>query len=286
MISVTIGELLRECRVSQNKKQKEFAGEILSPSYYSKVEKGKHKITAEDLISLLIYNQISVKQFFGRLDENYEENLLLEEQLNCLLAQAYFQNDKSKLEEIKQQIKDSCLLSEAKTDQLLYADIFLALMNNSLQDNKKLQNKVREKLFSMDEFDESKIMLYGNSMRCYSLSDNKIISQSLIRKYRKTNNIIIQKYLVSLCVNMLIILIENNDLKDIKLYTDVLEENIDNPDFLFYRSVYLFLINFIKYKNWGEEKYLGKCNKAIQAFRTFEMNAYADELTNFLKKHK
>ncbi|WP_260277984.1 helix-turn-helix domain-containing protein [Lactobacillus helveticus] len=71
---MTIGELLRECRVSQNKKQKEFAGEILSPSYYSKVEKGKHKITAKDLISLLIYNQISVKQFFGRLDENYEEN--------------------------------------------------------------------------------------------------------------------------------------------------------------------------------------------------------------------
>lgn len=67
---MTIGELLRECRVSQNKKQKEFAGEILSPSYYSKVEKGKHKITAKDLISLLIYNQISVKQFFGRLDEN------------------------------------------------------------------------------------------------------------------------------------------------------------------------------------------------------------------------
>ncbi|EGF35712.1 hypothetical protein AAULH_10877 [Lactobacillus helveticus MTCC 5463] len=46
------------------------------------------------------------------------------------------------------------------------------------------------------------------------------------------------------------------------------------------------LINFIKYKNLGEEKYLGKCNKAIEAFRTFEMNAYADELANFLKKHK
>ncbi|MBN6049749.1 helix-turn-helix domain-containing protein [Lactobacillus helveticus] len=283
---MTIGELLREYRVGQNKKQKEFTGEILSPSYYSKVEKGKHKITAEDLISLLIYNQISVKQFFGRLDENYEKNQLLEEQLNCLLAQAYFQNDKSKLEEIRQEINDSCLSSKAKTDQLLYADIFLVLANDTLQNNKKLQDKVREKLFSMDEFDEAKIMLYGNSMRFYSLSDNKIISQSLIRKYRETNNIIIQKYLVSLCVNMLIILIENNDLKDIKLYTDVLEENIDNPDFLFYRSVYLFLINFIKYKNPGEEKYLGKCNKAIEAFRTFEMNAYANELANFLKKYK
>ncbi|WP_367302216.1 hypothetical protein [Lactobacillus helveticus] len=61
-----------------------------------------------------------------------------------------------------------------------------------------------------------------------------------------------------MCINMLIILIENNDLKDTKLYIKVLEENIDNPDFLFYRSVYLFLINFIEYKNLGEEKYLSK----------------------------
>ena len=286
MISVTIGDLLREYRVNQNKKQKEFAGKILSPSYYSKVEKGKHKITAEDLISLLIYNQISVKQFFGRLDENYEENQFLEEQLNCLLAQAYFQNDKNKLETIKQKINKSCLSNKAKNDQLLYADIFLALVNNTLQDNKKLQNKVKEKLFNMDEFDEAKIMLYGNSMRFYSPSDNEIISQSLIRKYRAINNIIIQKYLVSICINMLIILIENNDLKDTKLYIKVLEENIDNPDFLFYRSVYLFLINFIEYKNLGEEKYLSKCKKVIEAFENFEMNAYADELANFLKEHK
>lgn len=223
---MTIGDLLREYRVNQNKKQKEFAGEILSPSYYSKVEKGKHKITAEDLISLLIYNQISIKQFFGRLDENYEENQLLEEKLNSLLAQAYFQNDKAKVEVIRQEINESCLSNAAKNDLLLYADIFLALINNSLQDNKKLQDKVREKLFSMDEFDEAKIMLYGNSMRFYSPSDNKIISECLIRKYQKTNNIIVQKYLVSICVNMLIILIENNDLTDTKLYTDVLEKNM------------------------------------------------------------
>lgn len=283
---MTIGDLLREYRVNQNKKQKEFAGEILSPSYYSKVEKGKHKITAEDLISLLIYNQISIKQFFGRLDENYEENQLLEEKLNSLLAQAYFQNDKAKVEVIRQEINESCLSNAAKNDLLLYADIFLALINNSLQDNKKLQDKVRERLFSMDEFDEAKIMLYGNSMRFYSPSDNKIISECLIRKYQKTNNIIVQKYLVSICVNMLIILIENNDLTDTKLYTDVLEKNIDSPDLFFYKSVYIFLINFIKYKNSSEEKYLSKCNKAIEAFKTFEMNAYADELADFLKEHK
>lgn len=36
---MTIGELLHDYRVEQGKRQKEFVGNIISPSYYSKVEK-------------------------------------------------------------------------------------------------------------------------------------------------------------------------------------------------------------------------------------------------------
>ncbi|MCF1784018.1 XRE family transcriptional regulator [Lactobacillus mulieris] len=34
-----IGSLLKEYRLSQGKRQKEFVGEVVSQSYYSKVEK-------------------------------------------------------------------------------------------------------------------------------------------------------------------------------------------------------------------------------------------------------
>lgn len=47
---MTVGELLKEYRVKQNKNQKEFSAGIVSQSYYSKVEKNIHRITADDLL--------------------------------------------------------------------------------------------------------------------------------------------------------------------------------------------------------------------------------------------
>ena len=47
---MTIGELLKEYRISQGKNQKKFIndGMIVSQSYYSKVEKNANKITVAD----------------------------------------------------------------------------------------------------------------------------------------------------------------------------------------------------------------------------------------------
>lgn len=61
-----IGSLLKEYRLSQGKRQKEFVGEVVSQSYYSKVEKNANRITAEDLIDLLNYNNIPLWEFFSR----------------------------------------------------------------------------------------------------------------------------------------------------------------------------------------------------------------------------
>ncbi|MBI0034003.1 helix-turn-helix domain-containing protein [Lactobacillus sp. M0396] len=58
---MTIGELLKEFRIRNLKTQKEWTAGIVSPSYYSKVEKGIHRITAEDLLAILTANQIKLR---------------------------------------------------------------------------------------------------------------------------------------------------------------------------------------------------------------------------------
>ena len=44
--------------------QSEMCQPILSTSYYAKVEKGYHKIAAEDLLSILKQNKIDVIDFY------------------------------------------------------------------------------------------------------------------------------------------------------------------------------------------------------------------------------
>lgn len=283
---MTIGNLLRQYRIQQNKKQREFSKNVLSPSYYSKVEKNQHRISAEDLIKILRYNHISIKKFFEDLDKDGEEKQLLIENISSLMAQAYFKSDIHKLNDIKYTIITSNLSKEDKKDQLLYADAFIALITNKIQDNMKLKDQVREKFFNMPEFNETKIMLYCNTMRFYTAADNLIISQMLLNKYKDSNNIIIQKYLVSISINMLVILIENNKLKETSYYLNVLIGRLDNPDLFFYKAVFVFLSNFIDYKKSHNLNKLEACNRAIDAFKTFSMEEYAKELTKFLEEYK
>lgn len=61
---MTIGELLKEERIKKGLTQKQFADGIVSTSYYSKVEKDGHRITAEDLIAVLEHNGIPLWSFF------------------------------------------------------------------------------------------------------------------------------------------------------------------------------------------------------------------------------
>ena len=63
---MTIGELLKDYRIKQGKTQREFIAGIVSQSYYSKVEKEIHRITADDLLEILNHNGIPVKEFFEK----------------------------------------------------------------------------------------------------------------------------------------------------------------------------------------------------------------------------
>ena len=64
---MTIGNLLKEYRIKAGKTQRSWIGEIISPSFYSKVEKGLSRISAEDLIELLRRNHVNLASFLMKL---------------------------------------------------------------------------------------------------------------------------------------------------------------------------------------------------------------------------
>ncbi|QNQ81170.1 helix-turn-helix transcriptional regulator [Lactobacillus sp. PV034] len=114
---MTIGELLKEYRIAQAKKQKEFTnkGTIISQSYYSKVEKNAHRITADSLIDLLHYNNIPLWEFFSRLNQNDEIKHQEIQDFNNTLIEAYYENNKQKVIRLRPLVKESNLSEKDKT---------------------------------------------------------------------------------------------------------------------------------------------------------------------------
>ncbi|MGO3576618.1 MAG: helix-turn-helix domain-containing protein [Lactobacillus helveticus] len=281
-----IGKLLKKYRLEQGKTQAEFVGKIIDRSYYAKIEKGLHQINAIDLINLLNYNEIDMSSFYSQLNEKYEsykEQIL---QQRKLMEQAYYNVDIDQMKKIKTIMNSSRLSKRDQEMQNLLVDGFLELLNTNGKPNFALRKKLKEKIFDIPTFNPIKLMLYCNSMRFYTLSDNKIIAKRLVKKYKKDENMIVEKDLLSIVINILIFSIEKNDLGDVEYYFSYVDSIPTIPDIYFYKDIIQFLECLIRFKQSGNSSFLKMCDVIIEAISISGMRDYSLELSKFKNKYQ
>ncbi len=213
---MTIGDLLKQYRINQNKTLQEFAGNIIDRSYYGKVERNVHQISAENLINLLRYNQIDATEFIETLDQNYQSQIQIQRKI---MEEAYYHVDKDKLKKVKLMITESELSEKDKEIQNLIADGLLELLNPDKSDQ-KIREEIKKKIFEIPKFNSTKFMLYCNSMRFYSLANNEAIVRKIIERYQVRESMLVKKSLFSLAINVLVLSIEENKFENIDFYID------------------------------------------------------------------
>lgn len=282
---MTIGDLLKQYRINQNKTLQEFAGNIIDRSYYGKVERNVHQISAENLINLLRYNQIDATEFIETLDpsyENYQSQIQIQRKI---MEEAYYQVDKDKLKKVKLMITESKLSEKDKEIQNLIADGLLELLNPDKPDQ-KIREEIKKKIFEIPKFNSTKFMLYCNSMRFYSLADNEAIVRKIIEKYQIRESMLVKKSLLSLAINVLVLSIEENKFENIDFYIDFANKVPTNPDLFFYKSAMTFFTYFIQYKKNQDKSALQYCDTIIKSFCFVGMPEYGEELQKFKDKYK
>ncbi|MBP2058735.1 transcriptional regulator with XRE-family HTH domain [Lactobacillus colini] len=285
---MTIGELLREYRISQGKKQKDFTnnGAIISQSYYSKVEKNSHRITAISLIELLHYNNIPLWNFFSRLNQSDDVQHQQMENLHNIMISAYYSHDYKKLNNIRQLINETNLSKENKEEEQLLVDGWIeSLKKNPKLFDMDLRNKIKDKIFSNPSFDKNTITLYCNFMIFYDFDSNKIIAKNIIQQYKDSKNIKIQVAILAIICNILAIAIENENYSGISFFMDAADKIPTRPELFFYKNNLFFFENLIRYKDLKEKKYLINCKKSIETLINLNMEEYGRKINNFLMNH-
>lgn len=282
---MNIGSLLKEYRIKQGKSQRKFAGDVLTQSYYSKVEQNRNQITVQALIKLLSQNQIQLQDFFQRVVQEDDAQHELQ-QINQMMTQAYYSNNLSQMEQIKSLIDVSSLSSNKKEDQLLMISGFIELMDNKkIQTDKELQNKIKSKIFDIPDFNQNKLMLYCDFMRFYDLESNWIITQTILKQYKNTADIDIQKLLLAIITNLLIFSIEENRFTGLLGIIDYAKKIKTIPDLFFYKLVLSFFENISSYKVTNNHVYKDKAQDIIRAVNHAGMTEYSNELFKFINKY-
>src|SRR5699024_11937174 len=101
---------------------------IVTQSYYSKVEKNNTQLTANNLIDLLHYNEISVQKFFSKFDEENSDLHHQIKDIEDMIIEAYYTNNIDKMNNVKKLIYSSKLDKYDQQSKILLIDSYLALM--------------------------------------------------------------------------------------------------------------------------------------------------------------
>lgn len=284
---MTIGELLKEYRISQEKKQKEFTnnGEIISQSFYSKVEKDTNKITVDNLIELLHYNNISLWEFFSRLNQNDDMRHQQMEELHNMMISAYYDRNDRELLNIKSLIAESNMSDKDKREQKLIVDSWIeSIKTNPKSYDKNLREELKDKIFDSPNMDKNTITLYCNFMTFYDLENNKFIATKILDQHKNTHNVDIQIALLAIIGNILAISIEKDNVDNLDFFIQTAEHIPTRPETFFYKNGLFLFKNLIKYKKEKENIYLDNCWQAVETYINLNMKIYGNKLKKFLMR--
>ena len=278
---MTTGELLKDYRISQRKTQKQWAGDVISASFYAKVEKNLSRISADDLIELLHFNQIPLIDFFSKLRP--KDKLIHQQELEIdrLINEAYYQNSKKELQQIRDVVAESKLPN--KSDELLLIDAYIAVISKDLTMlGKEAINKIKEKVFNISNFDEDGLILYCNFMSFYDLNSNLLLSKKIIKQCIGSSSVKIQGKILAIIINMLIFCIRNKRFEEADVFVNYADQIKTTPAIFFYKMLVPAFYNIVKYQNTHNKKYLDETEIIIKSIKLAGMPDYSKELEELL----
>lgn len=234
---MTIGELLKEYRLKNGLTQKQFADGIISTSYYSKVEKNEHRITVEDLVTILEHNNIAMWSFFRKLslkgDLQHEYIIKLENDV----LDAYYHSDKKKIEEIREDVEDSTVPN--KDEYLLTIDGWLEILKKDDEEpNLEVRKALKDKIFNIPDINKDKLNLFCNFMEFYDLESNVMITKNAINKFIDSNDTESQEVLLAIMDNLLYLSIKENNFNYVNYIISNAEKLPLKPQFYFIKILF------------------------------------------------
>ena len=282
---MTIGELLKDYRIQQKKTQRQWVNDVVSPSFYAKVEKNLSSISADNLIELLNVNKISLTDFFGKLNHQaktvHDENLEIDRMVN----EAYYQNSVHDLQQIRNFVAESDFPN--KEDKLDIIDIFIAIINKNLSSiDSGVIDRLKERTFDVSHFNSDSLRLYCNLMSFYDLDSNLLISKRVIRQFIGSSSIDIQKLVLSIIINMMILCIRNKKFEETAFYVSSEQQIKTKPDIFFYKTIAPAFENIIKYHYDQNSKYLDEVQTITKCVKIAGMPSYGKELEELMLANK
>lgn len=278
-----IGELLKRYRLEKGLTQSEMTNQIISTSFYSKVENGQHRLAAEDLIELLKANDIMIADFFSKLEGDQGKvdfTRIAEEIVKCS-----YQFNQKQLKALRAELKKNPKLKA--TDRQLFSALIEGVEADYHQRelSQASHDYLLERFFSLSEWSYFKLTFYANITGLYSIENNQWLINSILKKgienfeeEKRIAILVILLNFVGLCVS------KNQDYLAAH-YLEIIKEEMTLPNNYFYKtmaSYYNHLLRYRRSENPVDREEIEEIAKMLNKIGLKEM---AENLIVFFEKY-
>ncbi|MBA1392774.1 hypothetical protein EQ500_02630, partial [Lactobacillus sp. XV13L] len=254
-------------------------------SYYSKVEKNIHRITAEDLLSLFRANNVNLLAFFSKLSWSDKAKYDQNEEVGQLINEAYYQRDVERLQSLRRSVEKMggvnmniqlLLIDEAIAD---ITDDFSMLGAEGLQ-------KLKELIFSSDNLDEKRLRLYTNLVPYFDFESNVVLARRVINQFGQSQSTSIQEAVLGICANILIECIEKDRYEKAGPFIEAAGKIPTRQELFFIKNMLVILQNMVAYHDDKQAEHLAQAQRAIANYALLGMPEYGQEGQKFFDQYK
>lgn len=273
---MNIGKTLQKYRLQLGITQKEMAEGILSPSYYSKVERNEHKISAEDLFAILIKHSIDFSEFSKSLHQTTSDDSQIFQDLDSEQTIYFYERNFEALKKMPEKIQNIETLSSFNR-QLLLAMNELSLYGVTQEAHYLTEENtafMKNQFFEAENWDSFKLSLYTNIMGIYEFDSNHAIISSLLSKKIEEQPAKHQSTILYILINFISDCLLNDSLLLAKHYNQLVIKtpvNYDNALQKILAQYYEYLFTFIEESNQENEE---KALDFIKVFQEINFGVY------------
>lgn len=268
---MNLNEALKLFRENLDLSKKQFNNEVISDSFYYKVENGANNISADLLFSVLKENDISVSEFIHKADDG-------------LIS---FVNRYIRIKELMYS-KDIKGLSEYKNNKEL--TIGKTIIDGLIEKNKsnhvsdEIQVRLTEFLCSFNAWNEKHFLTYCLAVKLLSLDNilklESIYSSSINNDYYKTTY---QKDYYAMKISIVYQACCEKEYNVAQKYLLNLKKVLNSELYLYEKIMIDFFENYIAYreKNCKKTAYYQNCVSALSIFKIYD-NMFIESLLTYL----
>lgn len=187
-----IGKKLKSLRQELGLTQTEMAADVISVSFYSKVERGLNDIGVNDFLEILQKHNVSPQNFLGdyKLEKDNKRKVTI---LMHKFVRAAYNNDENEINNIIVELKQV----KPRTAFIKFSIVQAKLIKNTNNINKikslnkNQKNELKRTIFQKDteENEYHRIILIANIIQIYSLDEATFLMNSILRRYQNIDNL-------------------------------------------------------------------------------------------------